>query len=430
MKVIQQMYYGTTREWENKNPILYQATIAIEEIVEVDERGFHRWLVKFGDGIRRWQQLPYFNIDNINGLAQHIAEAVEAEAVRAMAAEEALRLYAEAQDGRIIGLEERVTVLETPRHFAVNIPIQNPTQEELQAVYETVSGNTGPASEQTVLDDVDNNRTFTWFSLSAEWVVKETLKFKNGVAGLIVGSDDDGNVSANADHTGSVAGWGALKSRVSDTENGIASHDGRIEVAEQEIVTQDSKIDNLDSRLNAVEVTAPTTSQKAAMAGTSGTPSNTNRFVTDSDPRLEGGGSGDGDAATLQGMTPQSDWTSGYPVEGSYIPKMEKYRATDGGSVTTIIDTSSINGRGYSGFAALIVVSWIDMNNRRQTGTYLYNQISFEMETGQLAFLSGGDAQGESVLELEYGSGNVNIIGTNNHDTSAFVIQFPFDQWI
>ena len=35
-------------------------------------------------------------------------------------------------------------------------------------------------------------------------------------------------------------------------------------------------------------INSPTTGQKAAMAGTDGTPSGTNRYVTDSDPRLAG----------------------------------------------------------------------------------------------------------------------------------------------
>jgi hypothetical protein len=44
-----------------------------------------------------------------------------------------------------------------------------------------------------------------------------------------------------------------------------------------------------DASGNLVDSRFPTSTEKAALAGTNGTPSNTNRFVTNSDPRLSGG---------------------------------------------------------------------------------------------------------------------------------------------
>jgi hypothetical protein len=67
MKAIYQHFIGTTAEWQNENPLLYEAVIGIEIT------GGGKRLLKIGDGVSRWNDLPHFNAENIAGLPEALA---------------------------------------------------------------------------------------------------------------------------------------------------------------------------------------------------------------------------------------------------------------------------------------------------------------------------------------------------------------------
>ncbi|MDR2019492.1 MAG: hypothetical protein LBQ14_01855 [Treponema sp.] len=67
MKAITQQYIGSTEEWENQNPVLFEAVWGIEELAD------GRRLLKIGNGKDRWNDLEYVDKRYIKGLAEEIA---------------------------------------------------------------------------------------------------------------------------------------------------------------------------------------------------------------------------------------------------------------------------------------------------------------------------------------------------------------------
>ncbi|GHV84014.1 hypothetical protein AGMMS50212_13540 [Spirochaetia bacterium] len=59
MKVILQLATGISARWYAVNPKLHDSVLAVEKTAD------GKRLFKLGDGITRWQQLPYLNTDNI-----------------------------------------------------------------------------------------------------------------------------------------------------------------------------------------------------------------------------------------------------------------------------------------------------------------------------------------------------------------------------
>jgi len=77
MKAITQHFIGTTEEWKAANPKLYKAVWGFEETKE------KKVYAKLGNGIDRWNDLKYFDVENIYGLIEKLTtlkEAIDAEA--------------------------------------------------------------------------------------------------------------------------------------------------------------------------------------------------------------------------------------------------------------------------------------------------------------------------------------------------------------
>jgi hypothetical protein len=70
MKAITQHFIGTTEEWKAANPKLYKAVWGFEEAKE------GKVYAKLGDGVNRWNDLKYFDAENIHGLTERL-EALE-----------------------------------------------------------------------------------------------------------------------------------------------------------------------------------------------------------------------------------------------------------------------------------------------------------------------------------------------------------------
>jgi hypothetical protein len=87
MKVVVQHTYAKTAEWQEADPKLYKGVWAFETTTD------GKVLAKLGDGDHRWNDLKYFDIENIHGLPEGLSgleQSIETETERATAAEQQL----------------------------------------------------------------------------------------------------------------------------------------------------------------------------------------------------------------------------------------------------------------------------------------------------------------------------------------------------
>lgn len=93
----------------------------------------------------------------------------------------------------------------------------SPTQQDLTDAWLLATGSTELINRASIFD-VDNALIWTYYTNTSEWysaVSSVTFDpFTNSTAGSIKGSTTAGNVSANADGTGTVSGWASLVSTV------------------------------------------------------------------------------------------------------------------------------------------------------------------------------------------------------------------------
>ena len=106
MKAVVQHYIGTTEEWKAANPKLYEAVWGFEKTKD------GKVLAKLGNGADLWNNLKYFDIENIHGLPEKfqekedailsLSEALEAETqARAQGDTDTLASASEYTDGKL-----------------------------------------------------------------------------------------------------------------------------------------------------------------------------------------------------------------------------------------------------------------------------------------------------------------------------------------
>lgn len=123
----------------------------------------------------------------------------------------------------ITNLAARVSALEGKNTTVyVTFPNSNPNQATITSVFTTKAGRPPVAGDYAV--DIAKNLTYgydgtTWTKVGSDVSVPQ---FALGTPGLIVGSDEDGTVFAEADGTGSVKGWDELKQSVQANAQAIA----------------------------------------------------------------------------------------------------------------------------------------------------------------------------------------------------------------
>lgn len=93
-----------------------------------------------------------------------------------------------------------------------------PSQQDLTDAWLLATGASELINRASIFD-IDNELIWTYYTNTSEWYSAVSAvtfdPFTNSTAGSIKGSTTDGNVSANADGTGTVAGWASLVSTVS-----------------------------------------------------------------------------------------------------------------------------------------------------------------------------------------------------------------------
>lgn len=100
----------------------------------------------------------------------------------------------------------------------------NPTQAEITTTWQTATGLTTVINRASVYD-VTNSKVWTYYTNDSTWYASSNTPqivinpFTNNSAGTIKGSTNAGDVSANADGTGTVAGWTDLNNAVAAKAN-------------------------------------------------------------------------------------------------------------------------------------------------------------------------------------------------------------------
>lgn len=109
---------------------------------------------------------------------------------------------------------------------AINNLPASPTQAELTAAWKTATGLTNLINGAKILD-ITNAKYWTYYTNTELWYVgsvdiqASVSTFTNSSEGIIRGSTSVGQVFAESDGTGSVNGWDALDSRVTNNTNAM-----------------------------------------------------------------------------------------------------------------------------------------------------------------------------------------------------------------
>lgn len=136
----------------------------------------------------------------------------------------------------LVQLQDRVAALEAAQNvYYVVFANTTPTQGEITTAFTSVAGRAPTAGDYAT--DIAKGLTYgydgtTWIKVESGQVPA----FTNESAGLIKGSQDDGQVFAEADGTGSVNGWDTLKGYVG-TPQDAASSSGSLYARVAELVS-------------------------------------------------------------------------------------------------------------------------------------------------------------------------------------------------
>ena len=130
MKAITQHFIGTTEEWKAANPKLYNAVWGFEKTAE------GKVYAKLGNGTDRWNDLKYFDTENIHGLIEKFSgiwEAIDAESVARTEADSILQgnidSETEARTAADITLQENIDS-EAEARTAADITLQENIDSE------------------------------------------------------------------------------------------------------------------------------------------------------------------------------------------------------------------------------------------------------------------------------------------------------------
>lgn len=130
----------------------------------------------------------------------------------------------------ITNLDARVSVLERKSTTVyVTFPSNDPEQSIITSTFQTKAGRPPVAGDYAV--DITLNLTYGYDG--SVWVKVDTdvpiPQFSIDTPGLIKGNDEDGTVFAEADGTGSIKGWDALKQSVQNNSAAIEQNSTAIE---------------------------------------------------------------------------------------------------------------------------------------------------------------------------------------------------------
>lgn len=160
----------------------------------------------------------------------------------------------------ISSIDARVSALEGKQSIVyVTFASDSPSQTEITAVFSSVAG------RQPVKGDIadDIARALIYQYDGTQWIKTQSVAsvWTNTTSGLVLGTPSTGaagTIFAETDGTGSVNGWDALTTRVTNAESNIANNTANITVnaeglktAKADIATNTTAITTLDSKVDA-----------------------------------------------------------------------------------------------------------------------------------------------------------------------------------
>ena len=154
----------------------------------------------------------------------------------------------------ITNIEARLSVLEGKSTTVyVTFPNNDPEQSIITSTFNTKAGRPPVAGDYVV--DITLNLTYGYDG--SVWVKVDTdvpiPQFSIDTPGLIKGNDEDGTVFAEADGTGSVKGWDALKQSVQNNTTAIEQNSTAIEQNSTAIGQNVTNVNALDARVTTLE---------------------------------------------------------------------------------------------------------------------------------------------------------------------------------
>lgn len=128
--------------------------------------------------------------------------------------------------------KRRIDALEGTPVRLIYTASQNPTAAQIKTFVDTYLASKGVVaptdSDYNSVSVKINGTNHIWNYYANDGAYKDdgldtVTQFTNSIAGIILGSSNDGQVYAENDGTGSVYGWSALKTRVTNLETGMVS---------------------------------------------------------------------------------------------------------------------------------------------------------------------------------------------------------------
>lgn len=176
------------------------------------------------------------------------------------------------------GLNSRVAALENEiRTYLVVLPNTTPTQTEITAAYRSAYPNApNPPLDGTVVIDSEKDLFYQWVGGSSQWIKlsgQQIGMFTNSTLGTIKGSTTEGQIAAEADGTGSLNGYDALKSGVAANTTALGTLTTRVEAVETKNTSQDTAINANTTNIGAL-TTRVTTAEGKIDTNTSGIAAN------------------------------------------------------------------------------------------------------------------------------------------------------------
>ena len=176
------------------------------------------------------------------------------------------------------GLNSRVAALENEiRTYLVVLPNTTPTQAEITTTYRSAyPAAPNPPLDGTVVIDAEKDLYYQWVGGSSQWIKlsgQQIGMFTNSTLGTIKGSTTEGQIAAEADGTGSLNGYDALKSGVSGNTTAISNLTTRVGNVETKNTSQDTAINANTTNIGAL-TTRVTTAEGKIDTNTSGIAAN------------------------------------------------------------------------------------------------------------------------------------------------------------
>lgn len=133
-----------------------------------------------------------------------------------------------------------------------------PTQADLTTAWQTATGLSTVINGASILD-VDNDKRWTFYQNTLTWYESSTGStvtvnpFTNTEAGIIKGSNVDGQVHAETDGTGSVQGWDTVKADIANNTSAIAT---KVDKETNKGLSTNDFTDALKTKLEGIEAGA------------------------------------------------------------------------------------------------------------------------------------------------------------------------------